>query len=308
MMNNIVTVTCDRDVHQIVLQSHSLDKFLIDPCVHWVIVESSTRPISEWEALLLPLYKKHTLRLLDNGGDKFPNDLPGYARQQLMKLCISQFIQSEYYLILDSKDVLLRPTKFSDWGYQEGSGVVCYNNNGDTLQDKLGPNSYYTPFVKLIEETINVELPDWFWAPLTPFRVQTNVVKKMLETIDLANLFDYKTTGVIEVSEFILYRYFSNFSFTEQELNTKYMWASESIDVDVDVLKNEQYKSVSFHRWYIVNNGSRLNRITDTLINDIGLQSEYVLNAFDIAHWNEQTLTERGHIIFEQSNFGFRKI
>jgi hypothetical protein len=313
----LVTVTCDRDFHQQILQSHSLDKFLDGKCTHWIIVEKSQFPIAYWEAELSKFYKRHTLKIIDGNIDFVAQHLPGYVRQQILKLAVSQFIKSEDYLILDSKDLLLRPTALDRWGEAEGSGTI-YNppDSAKTLKDVMGPEMQdHFPFAEMIEQFLGFKTPKWFWAPITPFRCKTDVVKKLVNTINLNQIFDNQITGVKQVSEFILYRYFSDFQprFREFEnirwynfANTRFLWPNKIMDDDIKILSNDFYKSISFHRWYIVNNGMRIRQITNFLIKTIELDPTYVANAFDIDYWNKATLKEIGHPIFEKFNLGFR--
>lgn len=313
---DLVTVTCDRDLHQQVLQSHSLDKFLTDNCTHWIVVEHTQHPMSYWNDKLSKYYTRHKLNLIDGNINLIDLNLPGYIRQQIIKLAISQLITSDDYLILDSKDVLLRTTSIDDWVTTEGSGVI-YNPPIETtelIKTMNGALSNYLPFAKLISALIKLPQPKWFWAPITPFRCKTKTSKQILETVDVNQLFNPNITGVEQVSEFILYRYFSdiNTAFLEKgwikPTNSYFLWAERTLDNDFSVMSNDRYKSVSFHRWYIVNNGSRIKLITDFLIHVIELDAECVTNAFNITYWDNETLPERGWPIFEQSNVGFRNL
>jgi hypothetical protein len=314
---DLVTVTCDRDLNQQILQSHSLDKFLEDSCVHWVIVENSQYPMSQWDALLSKYYTRHKLHIIDGNTDLAAQHLPGYVRQQILKLAVSRLINSESYLILDSKDILLRSTSLERWGEPEGSGVI-YNppDTAKSLADVMGNDlKDHLPFAEIIEQFLGFKTPEWFWAPVTPFRCKTETVKKILDTINLNQIFDNKVTGVKQVSEFILYRYFSDYQprFFDKDTirwynfaNTRFLWTSKLIDNDIEIMSNNFYKSVSFHRWYIVNNGMRISTITNFLIKEIGLDSACVKEAFNINHWNNVTMHEIGHPIFEKFNLGFR--
>jgi hypothetical protein len=315
----LVTVTCDRDFQQTVLQAHSLDKFLLKPCVHWIIIENSNRPISYWQDKLNPYYTRNSLKLIHSNSILGSDNLPGYFRQQLIKLKISELVSSNSYLVLDSKDLLIRPVTVYDWGDIEGNSSIYYPpENSTTLEDILGPDlKWNKTFLEVVEKNNQISRPNFFWAPVTPFRLKTNSVKKLNSSLDIEHYFNPIVNSFSrQASEFLLYRYFSDtdlkipvekLGLWATENNTKFLWAGETLEENLSVLRNDFYKSVSFHRWYIVNNGSRIHYITDVLINEIGLDSKLVNLAFDVDYWNLQTWGERGHPIFEEFNLGFRK-
>ena len=273
--------------------------------------------MSYWENALSSFYKRHHLKLIDGNVEFVAQHLPGYVRQQILKLKVSQFIQSDNYLILDSKDLLLRPTLLEQWGEVEGSGTI-YNppDSAKTLKDIVGPDMQdHLPFAEIIEQFLGIPTPKWFWAPITPFRCKTNISKKIVSAVNLNQIFDNRLTGVKQVSEFFLYRYFSDFQprFREFEdirwynfSNTRFLWPNKIMDDDIKIMSNDFYKSVSFHRWYIVNNGMRIDQIINFLIKTIGLDPTYVKPAFDVGYWHNETIKEIGHPIFEKHNLGFR--
>lgn len=315
----LVTVTCDRDLQQTILQAHSLDKFLIDPCVHWIVIEKSNKPITYWQDKLCPYYTRHSLKLLHSSSIIQCDNLPGYFRQQIIKLKIAELISSESYLILDSKDLLIRPVNLHAWGDFEGNSSIYYPPaNSTTLEDVLGPDLKWNQiFLEFVEKYNQLTRPNFFWAPITPFRVKTTNVKKLNSSLDIEYYFNPMLNSFSkQASEFLLYRYFSDISLDISDVeagswapenNAKFLWASKTLDANLEVLRDEFYKSVSFHRWYIVNNGSRIHQIIAVLVNEIGLDSKLVQSAFDVDYWNIHTWAERGHPIFEEFNFGFRK-
>ena len=69
----IVTVTYTRDKWCMVLQAHSLEKFIHKPCIHYVVIEDDSDPV-EWDDLLKNIYKKHKLVLITK--DSHPQVYP----------------------------------------------------------------------------------------------------------------------------------------------------------------------------------------------------------------------------------------
>jgi Tat protein secretion system quality control protein TatD with DNase activity len=84
------------------------------------------------------------------------------------------------------------------------------------------------------------------------------------------------------------------------------MWTNPDIETDIEIIRNNFYKSVSFHRWYIANNANRIDKIVDVLVGEIGLDKTLTKNALDARFWTEQTLHERGHNLFDQFDVGYR--
>jgi len=313
----LVTVTCDRDIEIARLQSYSINKFLQGRHTHYVIVENSKKSIKEWEDLFRPLYTNHTLELLEAKNLILINHLPGYIRQQVLKFVISEKISEESYLLLDSKDILLRNVNLNEWGSPEGNNLIYKPLQGSVkLQDVMAPElQIYFNFANLCQKVTGSTTPSWFWAPATPFRCKTSNVKKLLQSLDINRVFDPYVTNIKEVSEFILYRYFSDFAEDLSNINencwsngnnTKFMWPNADIDIDCSIIKSDFYKSVSFHRWYIANNAKRIEKIEQVLVDHICLNPELVKTAFNPVFWTHHTRHERGSTLFDHFDLGYR--
>ena len=61
-MKHLVTVTCNKERHMMVLQAESIQKFLA-PCKHWVIVNEFNVNVDAWKELLTPYYTNHELEI-----------------------------------------------------------------------------------------------------------------------------------------------------------------------------------------------------------------------------------------------------
>ena len=87
---NLVTVACNRDFNQMLLQAESIQMHL-DPCTHWVIVNERNPDINFWQSALSPFYKNHELKLLFPGELLFPGKhyyKGGWNSQQTYKFWI----------------------------------------------------------------------------------------------------------------------------------------------------------------------------------------------------------------------------
>ena len=219
-MTNVVTVTCSGDKWVMALQAHSMEKHVVDPITHYVLIEDDTMDILEWEFLLKPIYKKHKLVLIDRnsnpelyiGFNKNTNDYveSGWHRQQILKLTISQKIKTDYYVTLDSKNIFINSTEInkSCHGF-EGSGTLLpFDIDGE--KDIPGV-SFWEPWAKILENKYDFLIrPKNIWFAGTPFIFKTSVVNQILEKIDLVTDFNIiRDELVIPPSEYVLYAYFS---------------------------------------------------------------------------------------------------
>lgn len=124
---DLVTVTCLRDYHEMMMQAESMQKF-VDPCTHWVIVNDDDNIISQssyqtfWKNSLEPYYENHTLQLLFPKFDIEDINV-GWNRQQYYKLIIGEYIKDDY-LILDSKNFFIKPCNINEWQGVLGCGLL----------------------------------------------------------------------------------------------------------------------------------------------------------------------------------------
>lgn len=203
--NNLVTVTCTRDLKQMILQSHSIDLFVTTPCTHWVFIEDTHLSEEAWLNVLNPYYKRHTLRLFYNYLKDFGKGL-GWTRQQIIKLYAVKQVKDDY-LILDSKNFFIKSTNL-DWDLIESCG---FREEIDNHNSELFGKSFYT----FITEYLGKDIGNTFYSPHTPFRVRKQVVRKLLKTLDLFEIYEKCISGGFGQSEFILYSFFTDLDIKE---------------------------------------------------------------------------------------------
>lgn len=295
-----VTVTCDRDIHQQLLQSMSMDKFIQNPCRHYIVVEHSSKSINEWQILLDPYYTKHTLVLIDGNSPDIRNIcgnyLKGYYRQQILKLYIAKIIKSDYYTILDSKDLFIKHLSTSNWPILEGNDKILYFIDGEYPPG----TQQYKEWCDLIEATTGISKPTWAWYMHTPFKCKTEICKKIVDSLDINKLFD----GPEYPSEFILYRYFTDTGFNpilyRDSLNDRFsvqFWEDLDVPNFDDILHDNRTYSVSFHRFFIAKNKEKIDEIKLKLV-DIGLDVSLVNRAFDYEYWTNNIFLNHSVISF----------
>lgn len=294
-----VTVTFDRDFHQQILQSMSMDKFILDNCIHYIIIEKTSKTLEEWHASLDPYYQRHKLVLIDNiSSEMCSGDINGYYRQQVIKLTISKIIQGDTYIILDSKDIFIKPFNTRNWPIIDGNQYLYSKIDNKWTEGSL---SSWNGWMDHVERWTNLPKPEWFWIPVTPFRINKHNINKMLDLIDINKLFLTAEITPDSASEFILYRYFSDcipakVGISKFVDNTKYYEICDTLSLRntfdeyfihrvVMAIDLKSRINLSIHRFYIANFPKDIDIIKLKLYKDVGLDKELVNKAFDVDYW-----------------------
>jgi hypothetical protein len=184
----LVTVTCKRDLPQMLLQAESIQKFL-KPCVHWVIVNDRHIDQDSWRNLLSPYYQNHQLKLLFTNWKDYKYD--GWFKQQLYKLSISNYINDDY-VVLDSKNFFIKSCDIDAWKNTIGPGCLDYN-----IQ-----KAEYISASNYIANYFNIEPLKTVLSSETPFVFNHDIVKKAISSDNFFRWFNNKNC-----SEFIFYSY-----------------------------------------------------------------------------------------------------
>ena len=122
---DLVTIACKRDIQDLLLQAHSIDKFIEKPCRHWITVEDESLTPEEWHSLLSPYYTRHKLNLAFSKRPDLEFDAPftlGWRRQQMLKLATAAKSLDDTVLVLDSKNIFVRSTDLDNWPFKHGNG------------------------------------------------------------------------------------------------------------------------------------------------------------------------------------------
>jgi len=207
MTTTLVTITCSRDRSMQKLQSYTIDKFVQGACNHIIIVEDNKIPLSEWQTELAPFYNKHQLMLLDTllDNDSYQNDSVkknGWHRSALLKLMAAEHVNTEKYLLLDSKNFFVRQVNLDSWPCDEGNHLVePLHSNGQLSNGRSWPNLFQ------FGKKHNIPITKNTYSTTTPFMVKTNTVKNLLK-LDIASLF-LNNTGWS--SELFLYSVYTQY-------------------------------------------------------------------------------------------------
>jgi hypothetical protein len=200
---DILTVTCNRDFEQMLLQAESINAF-VKPCTHWVVINEPAADVDYWKDRLAPYYKNHALRLTvwdwsawpDTNQMKIDSNYKGYKLQQVIKLMMHSCIQKDY-VCLDSKNFFIAPTDIKQFTGQIGSGrYVAYSSMTDIKQKH---NFEITTAV--YSQKLQVPFEVSHLAGTTPFVIDHSVLTEIEP--DLLQWF-YQEESV-NASEFTLY-------------------------------------------------------------------------------------------------------
>ena len=280
MLNNtdLVTITYSQDRGIQMLQSYSVNLMVIEPCNHYVIVEDNKISIEEWHALLSPYYTQHTLHLI-SGRELLPDEYyindsrikNGWHRSAVLKLLIAKKIQSDKYLILDSKNIFICKQILNNCPLIEGNGLPV-----DSIYNSLTP--IWPEFDDFCIKN-SIRKPDKVYDSATPFMVFTNVVKKIIEFDFLPLFFNKKNWWSSELYLYsVLSQHYGNNLKSEPCTNVTF-WNTErplTKDVLTDIYTWPNMRTIGLHRDVLKLN-INLTEFTEFLV-EIGFDKKIVEN------------------------------
>jgi hypothetical protein len=254
---DLVTVTWSTDLYLQKLQAYSINKYVQDTCIHWVIIEDDIIPIHTWLSELAPFYTKHTLKIIHHSELTTDNKSIGWVRQQILKFKIVNYIQGDSYIILDSKNFFIKPVNLNSWPIDEGNGSSHYDQETD--------NGKWKTWIEHVHKKTGLPVPEEFWAPETPFVIKTKVARKMMELFSIEELFD----NAYDPSEFILYRFLSQENKQRHYRLVYSCWPGsefptwEKLNEEFD---NEHVRTFGLHKAFIKENLANFDLICYWLI------------------------------------------
>jgi hypothetical protein len=181
---DLVTIACERDIQDLLLQAHSIDKFVNKPCRHWITVEDESLTPEEWHGLLLPYYQRHTLCLTFPTRTVKHFEPPftfGWRNQQRLKLLTGRLPDSDRVMVLDAKNLFIRSTDLDAIHIKHGNGRYTTELPPmakiwhDYLCEELNlpsppvyPASLSTPTIYEVELLRNINIGDIFEREVVP--------------------------------------------------------------------------------------------------------------------------------------------
>ena len=203
---DLVTIACERDIQDLLLQAHSIDKFIEKPCRHWITVEDESLTPEEWHGFLLPYYQRHTLYLTFSKRPDLYYDTPftlGYRRQQVLKLLAAANVYSDTCLVLDCKNFFIKPVDLGLWPYKNGNGRY-------TILEEEPADFFPRQWINHINSVTNLEIPKKFPTRLaTPFACTKKYAKAAVEHPWFERLFFHEPC--IPMTEMFYYYFFVPF-------------------------------------------------------------------------------------------------
>jgi hypothetical protein len=245
---NLVTVTYHGEKEMMQLQADSLEMYVDQPHTHIVIIQDMVMTRQEWWTYLKPHYKKHKLKLYSREEIcRMDDGIGGWYQQQLAKIYISWKVETDSYLILDSKNFFIKPTDLSQWSVQEGNGFPALPEVPWKQVIDMPFEEMIEDFCRLIEFKTQLPRPEFFLRPHPPFKMKTAHARSMSD-YDLIPLFTYE--GVLP-SEFILYQYFNKDTCRDDRRICENFFTPEQIEDRLDLARIEAddgIKMLGIHR------------------------------------------------------------
>ena len=285
-MKHLVTVTCTRDLRQMVLQSHSIAKFVNAKLTHHVFIEDNALPIEYWQSILEKFYSgDKQLCLYDIRVD----DPDGYIRQLYLKIFAAYHVQDDY-LILDSKNFFIKDTTL-DYDIPEGS---C---------DMFELLNFGKDFPKWVADNYHLPIPNNLWTVHTPFKMKEETCLRLLE-LNLLEIFRKGLDAGCWPSEFVLYSFFAADKYNKIEWNSTYFknkiyhtwWWDNQLNPDEfeTIYSTKAIEILGLHKnlWYKKkNNLDKLGKLADWLVTK-GLDRQYVNMATINMRWDNTYLQD----------------
>ena len=190
---DLVTIACERDIQDLLLQAHSIDKFIDRPCRHWITVEDESLTPEEWHGLLSSYYTRHKLFLTFSKRPDLHFNEPfnlGWRRQQKLKLQTGAITGADRVMVLDAKNFFIRPTVLDDITLRHGNGRYA---------------TELPPMAKLWNDFLvnELQLPSPVLKP-APLSTPTIYDVSVLQSLDIENIFE---RDVVPAGE-VLYYFF----------------------------------------------------------------------------------------------------
>jgi hypothetical protein len=146
----------------------------------------SSMPASEYHDEIVDIKKSiekyktvHFVDWSERMASAQPHPIGGWHAQQMVKLKIAHEIQSDFYIVLDSKNTLIRPVTQDMFFTDCGQGII----QAEFPHNHIPPP--HSDWYALSAEVLGVDPPDsGFWpASITPVVMHTKTVIEMLEHI-----------------------------------------------------------------------------------------------------------------------------
>jgi len=261
---DLVTVTCNLDFNQMLLQAESISKFL-KPCTHWVVINDQNIDKEKWELALSPYYHNHSLKLLTPNWDDIPAR-DGWYKQQAYKFTISKYLDDDY-LIFDSKNFFIKPTDINEWQNTQGCGLS---------EDLLTKGNKWLPTVQAYASKLNVAPSTTITCMQTPYVFKIEEIRK-LGDIDL--FADWFLKHPVTPSEFIFYSHLIEYKENSQSTYKHFtLWPKTSTITDKELNcfnLEKNIKVIGIHRRYLEKLNFEQINVLNRWLSGLGFQNKF---------------------------------
>lgn len=268
----IITVTCVRDLPLLELQAQSIFQYLdVNNPVYIIVNEGNPLPWMEYfDKNLRHYYSKHRLKILFR--DAFPGEwnhwIPsqinpwhvGWETQQILKLAISEKLNSKAFLICDSQNFLVK-----EWSadYDVAEDKIPYRSGSFVM-----PEESWNQYAEKLNVTAKPPTAKTI-SMCTPIFMHTDLVKDLIKFKGGVQKFSlwFKNASRVK-SEFILYAIWAEKYGGIEKLHSivndwaqPYLRDSNTFDIDfekfigfIGVVPNHCWVSVNHRSWGDMNN------------------------------------------------------
>jgi hypothetical protein len=253
----LVTVTCNRDLNQMLLQAESIQRF-VDPCTHWVIVNDMIINQKKWEKLLEPYYTNHKLNLIFANWKDYKHS--GWHKHQIYKVLASRFVEDDY-IALDSKNFFVKRCNLEEWRNIIGSGKI---DIGSTKTE-------YVSASENIAKKYNTSVLTDFLSSETPFVFKYQVVR---DAISEDGFFDWY--NIRDMNECIFYSYLIKDELGKIVLSNKHktIWKFENT-LTYNELKELDITVFAIHRYFLEETDIDSLEALNKFLEDLGLKNKF---------------------------------
>lgn len=266
---DLLTITCDRDFLQVLIQAKSIQKFL-QPCRHWIVVNEVGTDRKKWQTELTPYYDKHELKLI------FAEDDPlqprgwfkGWIKQQMWKFIMVKYIKTDY-ILFDSKCFFIQPTDTSTWTH-EGSGIVV-DTDTNLSAAKTWEICNYS-----YSRALNMPMMKKFYSPEDPYVIRSELMQKIINRPDWCDWFFY---NFYDHCECILYSNYLNLEGHEFKHTPKHMnfWPG----IPWKDLRGSGLSSTALHHQWLDTASVLDKKLAEEFMDELGLLDQETRKIFD---------------------------
>lgn len=230
MQIDLVTIVFDDEVNLLYLQAHSISKYINGKHINKIHIIYNDSDFSIFEVFFYEkIYNQYGLLkdkiILHNyknliGVNSEINTWFGWRIQQLIKLTISDIVQTDHYLVLDSKNHFIRKFKLSLF-FSKDKNILFVGNIG--IMEKYFTNcmQYFGVekqlALNLLSKESKTNIGNKLPITITPYLLKTDIVKKMINYLNIReNNFCTFFLNNVNITEFHMY---SSFIIYSQMLN-----------------------------------------------------------------------------------------